>query len=601
MPSDFQTVTQDLLGVNEDDNPTSLAENELEVGENVWMFGNALWTRPGIKRDSDLYDARITAVAGSNLVIQGAFLHNRGFGGTRRMLVVCNGNIYTDDTAGNVLDKTTNSVQVTVEGTEDEGPSNRWVMAQHQNVVFGAGGAPADDFWYIDAPDAGGAIERIRLLNSAGSRVTPKLVFTKWNWVFAAHFYDARSTTISTDAAANPMIVRYHDLGTDPSDNTGAENEADNWPAANTFGGTGIGGFGGDFSEYVTGFGDYADTNSDQLVVGTNKRLHFVVQTGNRVAPFRIVDSAENGLVSQNAYIPVGLNGGDAVYVSQDGVHSVRQSIQHGNKANKFLSWKIRKTWASLSKTNIERASGAYWPTEGVVLIAVPDGTINSGNANTHILCLDMKGLDGDELNAETAIWHKWRMAFDTTESPDYQMNPALLFPGRDSNGDPFVYVGTYRGDVGVVNTSIYADMASTDGSSAATLAYDMRWQTKHRDHGAFGLQKQMGRAWAKLMPGGDYGPNARTIFDYGRRSGITSTLTMEPASNAQWGPVGAFKWDLNQWSTSNLEISRVEWSPQGSGETTSFEFSHTGVDQPVGIAQLSYQVGGLGKDTGDG
>jgi hypothetical protein len=595
MPSDFQTVTQDLLGVNEDDNPTSLAENELEVGENVWMFGNALWTRPGVQRDSDDYDARI-ATAGTD-VLQGAFLHFRDFGATRVLITIVGGVVHTSDTL--TLDKS--AVTISDEDDVDEGPVNKWTFAQHQNIVFGAGGAPADDFWYVPSPTGGSpgtAIERIRLLMSTGTgnRVTPKLVFSKWNWVFAAKFYNTGTSTISTDAAANPMIVRYNNLGTDPSANTGAEDEADNWPAANTFGGTGIGGFGGDFSEYVTGFGDYADSNADMLVVGTNKRLHFVVQTGNRVAPFRIVDSAENGLVSQNAYIPVGLNGGDAVYVSMDGVHSVKQSIEHGNKANTFLSWKIRKTWATLNRNNLDRASGAYWPTEGIILIAVPEDTVGGGVANTLILCLDMKGLDGEELNAETAIWHRWKLAVDTTDT-NAQLNPAVIFPGRDSSGEPFIYVGTYRGDVGIVSTGIYADMASTDGAGAATLAYPMKWQTKHRDFGAFGVIKQLGRGYAKLMPGGQYGPKMRSIFDYGRRSAGSVDLQMQENSGSQWN---AFLWDSDEWSSGDLEISRLEWSPSGAGETIGFEMSYQGIDQPVGTAQLSYQVGGLGKDTGD-
>jgi hypothetical protein len=580
---DIVKVTQPLGGLNEDDNPTSLREDELIVASNVFHRGTALYTRPGAVRDPDDFDARIST--GGTDIIQGAFLHTRGlledFQGTRMIIAAVGGVVHTSDTL--TLDKT--GVQISDEADPDEGPARRWVMAQHQNTVWAAGGAPTDEFWYVASPTGGApgtAITQLRLLDNAAAEVIPKLVFAKWNWLFAARFHDQATGTISVDSAANPMVARYHTLGTDPTVQA-------NWATGNTVGGTGIGGFGGDFSEYITGFGDYADTNSDQLVIGTNKRLFFVIQTGNRIAPLRILDSAENGLVHQNAYVPLGLNGGDAVYMSRDGIHSVRQSIQHGNKANKFLSWKIRKTFESLRKDKLFWASGAYWPTEGVVLFCVPQQGYSS---NSLILCLDVKGLAGEELNSETAIWSTWTLARDADDS-DAQLNPALLFPARDSDDAPFVYCGTYRGDILRFATTQYAD----DGADNNSQKYEMKWQTKHRDFESLGQHKQFHRAYIKLVPGGDYGPKVTPVFDYGRREGNSEMLDMIPQRTSRWDTA---IWDTDHWSSTGDEVTRKEWSPQGQGETIGLRMAHDGNNEPVGVAQLTFTVSGLGKDTGD-
>ena len=554
MSPPFQIVDQTFGGLNEDDNPTALAESDLTIAKNVWHFGTSLWTRPGLERDTDTYTAQLPDE------VQGIFEHRRDFDATRTLLVVNNGQVSVNSTPTN-LTKAGGATVTDLDG-------NLWLMTQHQNTVYGAGGSPTDDLWYSVAPSAGGTINPLRLLDLTATSLRTKFIFEKWNYLFACRFYTAAGA-IGSDLSANPTVVRFPTLGSDYT-------LAANWPTGNTIGGIGSGGLGGDFRGYLTGFGSYADSTGDFLLVLATDRIASYVQTGNLLAPFQVVDIVANGCVHQRAFVPLGLDAGDAVYLSRDGIHSLRQSQVHGTRANAFLSWKIRKTFNGLNKANLHKACGGYWPREGIVLFAVPSGTSTSNNL---ILCLDVKH-SGPELSAESAIWSIWDLN---------TVDPSVIVPARDSNGQTFLYVGTYSGDVCRFNTAApYSDLA---------LAYPMQWRTKHRDFGLPGKEKQIGDCWIKLQPGGAYQPQLRAFFDFGARVGSARGLTMPSTGTSLWG--STFVWGSSTWGA-GLTTLREHVQLSDAGETIALDLTHEGINQPVGIAQLVYQVGEKGKTKGD-
>ena len=555
-------VLQDFNGLNEDENPNALERLDLVRARNIWKRGKATGTRPGTERD-DVYSADIAGTP----AIQGIFEFRKNADADRQIIVVAGGEIKSNHTTNE-----TGAVTVTA------GAANRWTFATHKGSVYSAGGTATDDLWKWDGAAATASVVGPLVESDGATLVYPTFIIEKWNRLFTCQFRDAAGTGFSTDKAASLMTVRYSAL-----------NDGDTWPEGNSFGGdSAIGGFSSFGNEFLNGFGSFTDNEGDWLLVLGNRRLYAVDPTGDPFAPFRISrrGAIANGCVSQHAFVSLGLDSGDAIYLSDQGIHSLRQSQEFGARQDKFLSWKIRKTFRTVNQSALSRATGAYWKEEGVVLFAFPTG---SNTVNDTILALDVK--NKRELTAENADWYIWQRGSATPAVAACN----VLVPVRDASENWFVYGGNEAGQVFRFTDSTHTDL---DAGVAQTAGYEIAMQTKHDDLGESTIRKGSGDVFWALQPGGSYGPAAQIVYDYGRRQSSISTLKM-PKSGATFGPTGNGVFGVSKWSISELTF-RDKMYGEGSGDTLGFLMTHAGENQPVYVAQIASQVRTFGELSGE-
>jgi hypothetical protein len=282
----FQTYSlSDFAGVNEDNSPDRLQDNELVTAENCCRNGSSFGTRPGCERETAATGNYSAALAGA-AAVQGLVDYNIPFtAGIRAastqlsavLFAISNGNCFSD--SGTVLTKGA-GVNITAAGATP----NFWTFAEHKNVLYMAGGADGDS---VNQWTGAGNVTQVTFNNSAATPIDAKYIFQKWNYGFLG----GMNGTTPDD---NPMVVRYSPLG-----------DMTTWPAGNTIGGTStIGGFDSYGDNWVTGFADYTDNRGDWLLVLTRKALYGVQQQEIPMAPFRVgfEGIVANGCVSQRAY-----------------------------------------------------------------------------------------------------------------------------------------------------------------------------------------------------------------------------------------------------------------------------------------------------------
>lgn len=544
-------------GHNGDENPMALEPGELQDELNVYLRGETLGTRPGTTYD-ELYTSSFAPGGAVQLIHE----CRDSFDTTRNVLVIANGKMYVvADNSGAVITEINDGTSPL---TVTAGQNNFWTSAQHKSDVYMAGGASSDvDLmkWTIqDDGTAEGSINDPNSVTLTGTSNHPKYIFQKWNRLWLNGFD-------GTAADDNPMIGRFSAL-----------NDGDTWPEENTIGGTSaVGGFSAYGEEFSTGWGQYTDNSGDWLLYLTNKRIYSVSQTGSILAPFAKTDEIGAGCVSQRAFVDLGIDHGDAIYVSDRGIHSLRQSQQHGNREDTFLSWKIRDLFDTVNRSRLKYAVGGYWRSKGMVIFALSTG---SNTSHDLILCLDLKrhARGQEDLNARSARWFQWRLA---------GKNVNTLVPMRDSNDEPYLYVGTTAGDVIKFDTAASADLSS---------AYSVKFRTKDDDMGAPGLTKTIGRCFVKMQPGGSYAPTMTVHFDYGERSSTPIALAM-PKTASTYGT--GSQYGTATYAQANKTFRRVV-RPVGSGETVGFEFMHATASEPFYLAGLTYEVAARGEDIGE-
>lgn len=537
-------VSNDLVmlgGLYEDEHPTAIEATYLLRARNVVRKGRTTGTRPGlIQQDAD-YTSAISGTPG----VQGIYEFSRARGTLRTLVVVADGEIYSNRTT--TLNKATNSVVVS------NGDNYLWNFATHANIMYAAGGnAGTDSVWYWDGSAAPGKFDLATMGITAGARY----IFQKWNLLFLTGF----NGTAYND---NPMVFRYPDWGTDPR-------TAANWVATNVAPGQNLGenfGPGSYGEEYATGFGSFSQGNqSDYLLHLTNKRIAAyqpnpaLTSASDMLLQAFVVDT---GCVGQNAFVNLGMDVGDCVYLSKDGVHSLAQSLEHGNAVNRYLSWPIRKTFDALNRSRLKYATGTYWPNEGLVLFLV-----TTGSASTHnlILCMDIK--DADRITPDSVRWYKW----DFTG-----INPNYITVGRGTDDAPYCYVGDLAGRVMRFGRNTYNDMG-------AAIAADII--TKNDDFGLPHKMKNLGDTFVGLQGSGSYQIGHHLLLDDGQRTGQTSLLSA-PGGGALWN---SFNWGEADWGSNDATI-RHRISSVGSSPTVSHRFFHSSPDQPFWITSLSQEV----------
>jgi len=544
------TTLSELGGLDENEDPTAVAKTSLTLADNTARHGKLTGTRPGFGHQVSEYQAQISG----SPPVQGIVEWTTDRDSDRNVVVVAGGNVYTDDTVQ--LDKATNSVSITT------GQDNPWTFADHNNKLYAAGGATTDHIWYWDGTNP---LQKILIQNSASQNLQPLYVFHWKNYLFLSGL---RGRTLPDD---NPMVWRYHDLATDPT-------VAANWPNGNTIGGTGIGGLGGYGSEYSTGTASFQDNQGSYLLLLTNKRIYSFVQSENSLVGFSKNDEIANGCVNQNAYVDLGLDSGDAIYMSEVGIHSLRLSQQYSGRARAFLSWPIRNTFATLNRNRFKYVTAGYWPTEGIVAFAVSTGSVVNQNL---ILAIDIQ--NATEITPDSVRWYKWTLSPDLVGASEH-INYITF--GRDTANRPGMFVGTSAGRVGVMNRDDYTDFGNN---------YSTTFQTKHEDFGAPMTEKTVGDLKLVLRGSGDYLPTHQYLFDYGSRMQSGRDDIELPAVSGIWGTM---TWGVDSWGTDQALSSREIYG-NGSGDTISHKFSHSpagGRSEPFFVAEISQEVSATGE-----
>ena len=556
MPYQPHTING-YAGLNEDENPAALGASDLREASNCCRFGNLTGTRPGLVRDTE-YDADIAGGA----AIQGIYEFRKGRDENRALVSVCGGIVHTSDTAN----KTKVGVQISA------GAANLWTFASYQNLMWAAGGASGDSVWTWDGASTSVSVQ----LASLGLK--PQFIFSKFNTIFLGGFLDG------TDAWNNTLVGRYADYAEDATDVL-------SWPNSNSIPGQLLGensGPGSYGAEYGTGFGSYQDNKGDFLLFLTNRRILSFLQNPNvssNANRFIQSDAIANGCVSQRAFVDLGLDQSDAVYVSSSGVHSMALSQQYGNRENAFLSWPIRKTWNTINRSMLTRTCAAHWPEEGIVLIAVATGSATYLNT---LLVMDIKG--AAQISPDTVNWYKWNIGASV------QTN--MVSVARDPNGVPRIYIGGTAGEVAPFSRSAYADLGAS---------YAVSFRGRDEDYGAPTVEKSFGDTFLMVGGSGDYSPTITYLADDGTKTIQSAPLTVPfPGfilNNVAGNLTGASTMD-NAAGTltsagilgSDFNLVRDRVSGYGSGFNLSHKFTHAGTNEPFWIGQISQDVASQGK-----
>lgn len=561
----YQTIPVPRIeGLNQNEDPTSLRPGELSVATNAYRRGELVGTRPGVVSlgaSSDYEHAIDEANA-----IRGAHEYRRDFDEGRRLITVAahagSGNelFYQDGarltTAGVSL--TTSSDYI-------------WAFANHRNTLYGTGGPPGkaqavtEDIFTWDGNVANAAAVLALTDKGSGIRLRPKFIKSWRNYMLINGLQQA--APIATN---NPTTTRFCDFGTDPTTDA-------NWTDGNTLGYNanlvGIDGFGENFS---TGFGTYQDNDGDWLVVLSNKQLASYQLDASGGNDFRYADSIDTGCVHQRAFVSLGLDAGDAVYVSEKGIHSLRQSQQFGGTDAKFLSWKIRPFFNSINRNRIHFTCGVYAARLGGILFAFSTGTETTHNA---LMWLDIK--DPNSLTAESARWYgPW------TLGGGIRVNHVAYL--RDEAESYQLYIFTTAGRVLTFSESAFADLSS---------GYSTVLQTNHETYGDVSVEKRLGGTTATVAtPIGGYSISHRAIFDFGRRR---SSVLSVPLTSISGAVVGSAVVGTSTLVGSDFVVEARKLYTRGRGHTISHEFSHSGTNQPFYIARLDPAIAGAGEDAG--
>jgi hypothetical protein len=443
-----------------------------------------------------------------------------------------------------------------------------WTFAVHNDVLYAAGGSSTDTPWAWDGTtnallaiyDSGGV--------AASDLIFPTYIFAKWKRLFACQFRD-NSGNISTDITSNPMTPRYSSL-----------NQPTVWPLGNTFAGTGVGGLPGYGDEFLTGFGEYTDNDGDFLIILTNRHLYAVQEDpNNALAPFYISrkGAISFGCMSQHSFVSLGLDSGDAIYLSEHGVHSLRQTQEFGATEDKILSWKIRSLFKTINIKYLKYAVGSYLKEEGIVVFAVPTG---SDTYNSLLLILDIKGLK--EVTSANARWFTARIRPGTNSE-----RVTTLFPARSSTGKWYLYGGTVGGDVFRFDDTVHQDLGSN--------AYESTFQTSWSDFGSPQHQKTMGDIYCQIQPSGDYSAILNMKADYGAKSSGPYLIAL---TNNPGGVYGTAVYGTATYGTTQATNQRRIYAT-GSGTNFSFRIGKSAANQPFYIAKLSGRVAQHGVSRG--
>ncbi len=553
MPEPVLFRTGPFRGLNQTENPGSLRPGDLTTALNVTMTGDMTGTRPGVVRPGSGEDYESAIDEGNE--IQGMYEHRENFDTGRHLIAV------SDNTDGKNISYE-DDARLTTGPTITAGQDNIWTFTSHENLTWGAGGGNGDQLWHWDGV-VGNAPIAIDLKDSINVTLEPLYVKSWRGYMLVNGLRDG----VLPDN--NPMVTRYCTFATDPT-------VVANWHVGNTIGfsttRTGISSFG---KVYSTGFGEYQDNKGSWLLLLNNNGIVGVKLNAN--GDFAVQDGISNGCVGQRSFVSLGLDAGDAVWMSEHGIHSLRQSQEFGTRSSKFLSWKIRPFFRTLNQSRLKFTVGAYDFTTGRIVWAVSTG---SNSAHDTLLVLDIK--ENEDLSAENASWSFWKA--QNQDGSRMFINELLM--ARDESGDHHLYAGSTTGDVVRFDSSVFSDLGSS--YSVDIVTYD-------NAHGSFLTNKQLGDVMVLLQPGGNYNPTLKFRFDHGERISTARSLDMAGGTGSLVG-VGRVGTAV-AGTESSTRVEKVYGA--GSGRTIGFELSHNGANEPVQFGGIDYELSVTGGDAG--
>ena len=549
-----------LEGLNQDEQPTSLRPGELVVAENCYRRGSLVGTRPGIQALASGSDYENAVTGGKP--IRGAIEYRTAFDEGRRLITIAHHssgtNIFYDDAS----QLPSGAADPTINADEDYVYS----FDVGNGIMYCAGGPPGkgqvqtEDFWSWTG-DVSVAPTKLNLTDkTSGIELFPKFVKVWRNYVMMGGL---QQTSGNRNFSNNPATIRYAEFASDPTANA-------SWPDGNTIG-FNASRIGMNTENYCTGFGTYQDNQGDFLMLLSNREIAAVTMT-NDGNDFRVSDSIATGCVHERAWASLGQDFGDAVYVSEQGVHSVRQSQQFGGKEDTFLSWKIRPFFKSINKAKMHHTIATYYPTAGFVLFAFAVGTSLVPDT---IMCLDVK--DQGTLTADAARWYgPWKLNGITVNHMDTM---------RDSSDVTKLYIFSADGKVLELTEAVHRDLASG--------TYGVKIQTAHDPIDGLITEKVVGDTYVEFATvQGNFNIQQRTLFDFGRVESVGIQVPM-PTGSGSLVNVGTI--DDAIIGEDFPVVSRKIYT-RGRGNTVSHEWTHNGDNESFYVGRVDTQLAGAGE-----
>lgn len=543
-----------LRGLNQDENPHDLAPGDLTVARNAARRAlNVVGTRPGavVLGATEDYADPLTGTP----AIQGAVEYRQNFDEGRRLILVA------DHATNKVWYEDDSRLPAGAPPQIMSGADNIWTFGLHNNTLFAAGGAATDDIWTWDGNIANAPTVLALTDKLSTNRLRPKFVKAWRGYVLFNGFRGG------TSATNNPACSRYQTFGQDATDDA-------SYIDSNTLGflsqRVGSDSYGGAFT---TGFGTYQDNNGDFLLVLANSQIVSYILDESGTGDFIRNDVIANGCVHQRAFVDLGVDAGDAIYMSRVGVHSLRQSQQHGARESAFLSRKITPIIRSLNPNRIPFSCAAYDRINGRVVFVW-----STGASTTHDILMALDVRNPESLNANDALWYgPW------TFSEGISVNHIAYL--RDESDNFHLYAFTTDGDVLRFAEDVFHDR------SADPIDVEMR--TKDEAYGSILTTKRCGDTVVQLAPGGNHAVQWTREFNYGNKTN-TALALRQPATNNSALPQ-TFPFELG----SGQIISDVKGYTSGEGRTVADRFAHNAADQPFFIGRIDRQIAGGGEDPG--
>ena len=576
MPYGNASIPQ-ILGLNQDENPDSLATGELVEAQNVGRFGNMVGTRPGAAplASSADYENALTGTP----VIRGAHEYRKNFDEGRALIVIAENPGAGTFPAQKIWYQDDARLDDSVVPTITHGSDYIYSMGTHANVLYATGGPPGqasavtEDMWKWDGDSTTPSAPEVVTLTDKGTGATLRPKFVK-PWRNFLLINGLQQTDANRTASNNPSVTRYATFGADPG------NDA-SWPDSKTVGfnatRVGLDSYGENFS---TGFGEYTDNRGDFLLLLSNRQI--AAAQGTVGQDFAVTDTIANGCVHQRAFVNPGLDFGDAVYVGPRGVHSLRQSQEHGDNDKAFLSWKIRPFWNSLKRSRLHFTCAAASHELGIIVFAFSTSA-QSGEGHNVLMVLDIR--DPETLTGRNAIWYgPWILG------GGIKVNHLMTV--REVDESYALYLFTTEGRVLKFDETVHADLTSN--------GYSVIMETKPESFGSVLTEKRLGDTAVTIgtSAGGAYGVSMRTIVDFGRGSSSAKTVQVPDIGGAV---VGSSSVGNTAKIGSGFAITGRKVYTSGRGYALGYRFSHSGTNEPFFLGRIDQQVAIAGEDSSSG
>ena len=560
----------EILGLNQDENPESVKPGELAVADNLARRGSFVGTRPGAAPLAPGSDYE-NAVAEAN-AIRGAVEFRENFDENRSLIVVA------DHTTGS---KVFYEDAAQLGGTPVINADQDYIysFAVHANVLYGTGGPPGhaqvqtEDIWTWDGDAAGPSNATVIALTDKGTtaRLRPKFVKTWRNFLLMNGF---QQTTANRRPSNNPSVTRYATFAADPSLDA-------SWPDSKTVGFNAIrAGLDSYGENYATGFGEYTDNRGDFLILLSNRQLAAVKGDSQFGNDFIVTDTIYPGCVHERAFVNLGLDVGDAVFVSETpGIHSLRQSQEHGQNDGHFLSWKIRPLMNSLNPSRLPFTCGAYAANLGMVVFAMSTSA-NTTEGHDILMALDVR--DPDSLTAKGALWYgPWVLG------GGLKVNHLAYMRLEDDT--PSLLLFTTTGEVLSLDEDVHADL-TTNNYAAITELHPI-------SYGSLLEEKRYGDTMVEVgSDTGGFSISATAKANFGSKSGRAISVDIPGGTG---GLVGTAVVGDGTVVGGNFTVAAKKLYTARRGHNLSLRFEHGGLNQAYYIGRIDQQVSGAGEDAG--